>query len=79
MRWLNQTRIVAIGDRKMNAPHVAADGHACEGTTKEEWPQFIANRQFAYVVMKAIQFIESVNTEDVWGKGINNWPVASAR
>jgi hypothetical protein len=79
VRWLNQTRIVAIGDRKMNAPHVAADGHACEGTTKEEWPQFIANRQFAYVVMKAIQFIESVNTEDVWGKGINNWPVASAR
>jgi hypothetical protein len=29
--------------------------------------------------MKAIQFIESVNTEDVWGKGINNWPTASAR
>jgi hypothetical protein len=79
VRWFNQTRIVAIGDRKMNAPHVAADGHACEGTTKGEWPQFIANRQFAYVVMKAIQFIESVNTEDVWGKGINNWPVASAR
>jgi hypothetical protein len=79
VRWFNQTRIVQIDDRKMNAPHVASDGHACEGTTKEEWPQFIAQRQFAYVVMKAIQFIESVNTSDVWGKGINHWPIASAR
>lgn len=79
LRWYNQTRLVQIGDRKMNAPHVAADGHACEGTTKAEWPQFIADRQFAYVVMKAIQFVESVNTDDAWGKGINNWPVASAR
>jgi hypothetical protein len=79
LRWFNQTRIVQISDRKMNAPHVAADGHACEGTTKEEWPHFIEQRQFAYVVMKAIQFVESVNTGDVWGKGINHWPIASAR
>jgi hypothetical protein len=81
LHWFNRTRLVSIsasnGVRQMHAPHVAADGLACEGTTKEEWPVFIKQRQFAYVIMKAIQFIESVNTDDVWGKTINHWPVVA--
>ena len=81
LHWFNRTRIVSIssssGVRQMHAPHVGSDGLACEGTTKEEWPLFIRQRQFAYVIMKAIQFIESVNETDVWGKTINHWPVVA--
>ncbi len=77
LKWFNQTRTVGPADARMNAPHVAATGLACEGSTKDEWPHFIAQRQFAYVVMKAIQFIESANTDDAWGKKISDWPVAA--
>ena len=36
LKWFNQTRTLAYSNRTMNAPHVGADGHACEGTTKDD-------------------------------------------
>lgn len=80
VRWFNLNRqVYGYNDRKMQAPHVFKDGHACMGNTEEIFPELIANYEFAAVAMVAIQFIESVNVDDAAGKFIDRWPKASVR
>lgn len=73
VRWFNLTR---RGPNNHHAPHVNPDGVACYGNTAEIWPELIGNYEYAAAAMVAIQFIESVNTEDSWGERISDWPLA---
>lgn len=77
VKWFNLTRTVDGGSGKMNAPHVRLDGNACLGNTSTTFPQLISNYEFSAAAMLAIQFIESVNINDQWGRYIVNWPIAS--
>jgi len=74
VRWFNLTRKINGHD----APHVfSGDGSACLGNMHEILPELVANYEFAALAMVAIQFIESVNTDDSAGKHISDWPVAA--
>jgi len=75
--WFNRTRHVQVADKqKMQAPHVAFNGHACLGNTKDLFPMLINKRELATAVQLAIAFIESVNVDDRWGTHISKWPIA---
>jgi len=73
MRFLNLTRTVS----GRHAPHVGATGIPCLGTTKDQFPQLIREREFTSVVNLAILFLESVNVNDAWGRYIDEYPVAA--
>ena len=79
VRWFNLTRQLKQGKdeygEKMMAPHIDNWGKACMGNTAEIFPNLIANYEFEAVTMIAIQFVESVNAEDSWGKYIGDWPI----
>lgn len=77
VRWYNLTRRVDAYEKGMHAPHVFPQGNACYGNTAEIWPELIGNYEFAAAAQVAIQFIESVNTDDGAGKHIDKWPVAT--
>ena len=77
VRWFNLTRQVDGYKARMQAPHVWYEGHACLGTAAEILPQLIGGYEFAAAAMVAIQFVESVNTDDGAGKHINRWPEAA--
>jgi len=79
VHWYNLTRLVEGYKAEMQAPHVFPDGKACLGSAQEVFPELIANYEFAAVAMLAIQFIESVNTDDSAGEHINKWPIAKRR
>ena len=76
VHWYNLTRLVEGYKKEMQAPHVFPDGKACLGSAQEVFPELIANYEFAAVAMLAIQFVESVNTDDSAGKHIDKWPIA---
>lgn len=72
VRWTNLTNRHSNGH---HAPHIDRHGVACFGNTAEIWPELIGNYEFAAAAMVAIQFVESVNTDDPWGMTISQWPV----
>ncbi len=77
IRWYNLTRQVDGYDwGKSQAPHINGKGKACLGTMTEIVPELVANYEFAALTMVAIQFVESVNTDDAAGKYIDRWPLA---
>lgn len=76
--WFNLTRQVDGHKSRQMAPHIWADGSACLGNTTEVFPELIGNYEFAAAAMVAIQFVESVNTDDGAGQHISNWPEAPA-
>ena len=76
VRWFNLTRDINGNMPDMQAPHVFKNGKACLGNAAEIFPELIANFEFAAVALVAIQFIESVNTDDSAGKHIDSWPIA---
>ncbi|MCK5085666.1 hypothetical protein KAK05_03070, partial [Candidatus Parcubacteria bacterium] len=76
VRWFNLTRNIDGNKSNMQAPHVFKNGKACLGNAAEIFPELIANFEFAAVALVAIQFIESVNTDDSAGKHIDSWPIA---
>lgn len=77
VRWFNLTHPVTISEgQTWQAPHIGADGRACEGNTAESFASLIADREFANAAYLAIQFVESVNVHDAWGRHIDRWPVA---
>ena len=76
VRWFNLTRRIDGYKEGMHAPHIFPKGNACMGNTQEIFPELIANYEFAAVAMVAIQFVESVNTDDDAGCYIDNWPLA---
>ena len=72
VRWTNLSRKLD----GMYAPHVDANGKACLGTAATGFCEFLAAQEYALVAMYAINFVESVNTDDQWGRKIDLWPVA---
>lgn len=76
VRWHNLTRTVSAYWEGSNAPHVSGSGHACLGSMAEIIPELVGNYEFAALALVAIQFVESVNTDDPAGKYIDRWPVA---
>ena len=79
IRWFNMTRRVNGYEGEMHAPHVFHTGKACMGNTAEAFPQLIAQYKFAACIVLAIQFIESVNTDDPAGRHIDKWPQAKEK
>lgn len=75
-RWFNLTRRVDAYKSQQMAPHIWSDGDACLGNTAEVFPELIGNYEFAAAALVAIQFVESVNTDDSAGKHIIRWPLA---
>jgi|CXWL01.1.fsa_nt_gi hypothetical protein len=73
VQWKNLTRVVD----GFYAPHVKASGTACLGTMTEIIPELAGNYEFAALAMVCVQFIESVNVDDDWGRRIHMWPVAA--
>lgn len=76
VRWFNLTRRVDGYKSGMQAPHVFPEGNACFGNTAETFAELIGSYEFAAAAMVAIQFVESVNTDDPAGATIDRWPVA---
>jgi hypothetical protein len=79
IRWFNLDRKVNGFEGGMQAPHVYSSGKACLGNITETVCELIASYEFAALTMVAIQFIESVNTDDAAGKYIDRWPIATGR
>lgn len=77
VHWYNITRRVDGYESGMQAPHVFPSGKACLGNTAEIFPDLIGRYEFSAAAMVAIQFVESVNTDDAAGRHIDKWPVAS--
>lgn len=73
--WNTSHQIRGYSGNVMNAPHVNSEGRPCLGNIRDLMPQLIQDRQFASAVQIAIAFLESVNVDDAWGRGINSWPI----
>lgn len=76
-RWENLTRTIKTSTSRspMHAPHIS-EHKACLGNTGDRFAKLISGGYFAAAVEMAITFIETVNTDDLWGAQINKWPVA---
>lgn len=75
VRWYNLTRqFEETGYR--HAPHVGRNGKACLGNTEYIFPELIGSGEFAAAGLLAIQFVESVNLSDPWGRSVVYWPRA---
>lgn len=72
--WHNLTRTGYSGHQ---APHVGYDGVPCLGNITNTITELVARLEFVATAMLAIQFVESVNVDDPWGRHIDSWPVAS--
>lgn len=75
--WENLTRTIETNTSRspMHAPHIS-QATACLGNTGDRFARLISGGYFADAVEMAIAFIETVNTDDLWGAEINKWPVA---
>ena len=71
IRFENLTR--TIGGK--HHPHVDGDNAPCLGNFNEVLPSLVMQNQFGTIIIMAIKFLESVNTDDPWGAGIVDWPV----
>ncbi len=76
VRMHNLTRQIHGAGSNMHAPHVASDGRPCLGNLEEAIPQYIGQFEYSVVVMLCIQYLQTVNVQDMAGKYINNWPIA---
>ncbi len=74
VRMFNLTRRVNGSKEKMHAPHVFPNGEPCLGNLKEAIPQYIGAYEYSVVAMLAIQYLQSVNVDDMAGKYIDSWP-----
>jgi hypothetical protein len=76
LRWYNLTRRVDTAQSDMNAPHVSSGGRACLGTAVRYLPELLANAEYSAIADLTIQFVESVDLDDGWGKYLESWPIA---
>ena len=56
-------------------PHIPNTGYACQGNMSHTMPRLISDLELEMAVLLAIQFLESANSSDSWGKHIDKWPV----
>jgi hypothetical protein len=61
-------------DFNRHHPHVQHNGAPCLGNIKTAIRDYIHAGQYSVVVILAMQYLQSVNTEDSAGKGIYWWP-----
>lgn len=82
LRFFNLTRVTEVewaGEtRGFHAPHVQSDGTPCLGNYKDTLFALIAQRNVNAAVVGAIEWLQSVNSDDAWGKNIDSWPRISA-
>lgn len=76
IRWFNQTRQVHALKPSMQAPYVLQDGSPVVHEMQETFIQLIAQLEFSVVAELAIQFIETVNSDEP-GKFHNCWPLST--
>lgn len=76
VKWTNLTHSISAYESGMQAPHVFARGNACFGNIGENLINLVAELELEFAFQIAIQFIESVNTDDSAGRHIDKWPVA---
>jgi hypothetical protein len=69
--WNNKTR----KPNGKHAPHIGRDGKAALGNMAEMLPEILGSGDLKLIAQIAIQFIESVNISDDWGKTISDYPV----
>lgn len=69
--WTNKTRT----PNGKHAPHIGADGKAALGNMAEMLPEILGSGDLKLIAQIAIQFVESVNLSDEWGKTISDYPV----
>lgn len=74
----NLTRRNTSGTGGIHHPHVFEDGRLCFGNSQSRFSSLIAQHQVAQVLWLAIQFLESVNVADAYGKTIDRWPLVPA-
>jgi hypothetical protein len=75
VKFMNQTGTITADDQAHHAPHVGPSGSPCLGNIKDLLPGMIQRRELVPAVQLCIAFLESVNTDDLWGKHVNKWPV----
>lgn len=56
-----------------NHPHVNGQGRACLGNVSATIAELSAQKQFFALALTALDFLESVNTEDPAGRKVANW------
>ncbi len=79
VRFINLTRRVDARKRGQHAPHVFDEGMPCLGSAAETFAALFENFEYAAIVMYAVQFLETVNTDDDGGQYINLWPLAQVK
>jgi hypothetical protein len=75
VRWENMTRRVQAYKPDMHAPHILPSGEPCIGTAQELFPRLVGSEQYSNVARMAIQFVQSVNTNDKAGSLVDKWPL----
>jgi hypothetical protein len=75
LRFHNLTRKVQGGNGMHFHPHIPIHGHACQGNLSHTLPKLLSDLELEMVLLMCINFLESANTADSWGRYINVWPV----
>lgn len=56
-------------------PHISNTGTACLGNVSQDLAAAFKDHKFAYIALVAINYLRSVNLNDVAGKHIEEWPI----
>ena len=59
------------------APHVFRRGNPCQGNMAEMLPELFVHAEYAAIVSIVIQYLESVNVNDSYGREVDQWPEAT--
>jgi hypothetical protein len=62
-----------------HAPHVSSAGTPCLGNLAEMLPQLVGEENYEALITVCVQFLESVNTADTWGRDIVCWPLKAGQ
>jgi hypothetical protein len=59
------------------APHVFRGGNPCQGNMGEMLPELFVHAEYAAITSIVIQYLESVNVNDSYGRDVDQWPEAT--
>jgi hypothetical protein len=74
----NITRMLDYDGIKWHHPHIRESG-ICKGNMSEALPGFAAKRDFEAIIMCILRWLENVDVNDTWGRGIYHWVVEDNR
>ncbi len=75
IRFFNLTRQVDGFWSASQHPHVNGEGEACFGNIERTMSDLITDYFYSPIIIVALQFLQTVNTEDNAGAQVINWPV----